>query len=111
MEVVSEMAPQAPALSPHQDYLILAGALQDLFRKCPPIAAERQFTAAWSAHRALRVQLRQKVPLRLPAQVLNDLSHEVAPHVGAYVRQAALRRLRHECAARSSMAGGERTRF
>lgn len=62
----------------------------------------RRVSAAWSAHRALRVQLRGKGPLRLPAQVLNDLTHEVAAHVAANVRHAALRRLRQECASRLS---------
>jgi hypothetical protein len=81
-----------------QDLALLATALDGLLRRCPPRGVQRQFPSALKAHRALKVQFRLVARPWLPAQVLNDLSHEIAGHVDASVRAAALRCLRRRAA-------------
>lgn len=94
-------APQAPC--PEQaDLLLLARGLQRLMGRCRGSVAEREFPAALQAHRALRVQQGLGMPLRLPAELLSDLCHEIAEHVEAPVRQAAVRRLRSHAMRRNA---------
>lgn len=76
------------------DYLQLAHGLAALLAGCSPRGAEREFAASLKAYRALRIQIRRGGEIRLPAQVLNDLSHEIACHADQETREAALRCLR-----------------
>ena len=80
------------------DYAVVADALQRLLARWPPDVTKRHFPAATKAHQALRVQLRHAAPVRLPAHLLSDVSHEIAEHVDAAVRQATVRCMRR-CAA------------
>ncbi|NML45046.1 hypothetical protein HHL11_14910 [Ramlibacter sp. G-1-2-2] len=74
-----------------EDYATLAAGLARLMRRCSLRHARREFRAALHAHRVLQVRLRLRVPVRLSAALLSDLSHEVAPYVEPAVRAAALR--------------------
>lgn len=76
------------------DYLLLARALAQLLARCTPRGAERHFAASLKAWRALKVQLRRPGDPSLPADVINELCHEIAVHVDRSVREAALRCLR-----------------
>ena len=77
-----------------RDYLLLARGLAMLLAHCSPRAAERELPCALNAYRALRLQVRRRAELRLSAQLLNDLSHEIALCADAGTRAAALRCLR-----------------
>lgn len=76
------------------DFVLVADALQGLLSKWPSHVTKRHFPAASKAHQALRVQLRLAGPVRLPAWLLSDLSHEIAEHVDFPARQAAVRCIR-----------------
>lgn len=76
------------------DFALVADALQRLLTKWPSHVSKRHFPAASKAHQALRIQLRRAGPVRLPASLLSDLSHEIAEHVDFSVRQAAVRCMR-----------------
>lgn len=80
------------------DLTLLAAGLQRLLAKWPPDVTARHFPAARRACKALRIQARAQMDLGLPAQLLSDLCHEIAVHVEAPVRQAAVRCLRHQAA-------------
>jgi hypothetical protein len=77
------------------DFQLVASALQRLLTQWPADVTARHFPLATSACKALRRQARVGVELALPAELLSDLCHEIAVHVEAPVRQAALRCLRH----------------
>lgn len=76
------------------DLALLAAALQRLLAKWPPEVTARHFPLARRACKHLRRQARVGGELALPAELLSDLCHEIAVHVEAPVRQAALRCLR-----------------
>lgn len=84
-----------PARDPAEaDLVLLARALEQLLAKWPPQVTRRHFPAATKAHHALRIQARLPGPVRLPPYLLSDLCHEIAEHVDAPVRQAAVRCMR-----------------
>ena len=96
-----------PACSPEQaDLLLLARGLQRLMAQCRGATADRHFPAALKAHRALRVQQGLGLALRLPAELLSDLCHEIAEYVDAPVREAAVRCLRTHALRRAAVARG-----
>ena len=80
--------PHLPIAEPHDpaqaDLALLARALQQLLSKWPP-----QVTPG---------------AMRLPPHLLSDLCHEIAEHVDASVRQAAVRCLRRTAAARAPVS-------
>jgi hypothetical protein len=84
------------------DLLLLARGLQRLMAQCRGAVADRHFPAALKAHRALRVQQGLGVALRLPAELLSDLCHEIAEYVEAPVREAAVRCLRSHASRRAA---------
>ena len=84
----------------HLDYRLLAGGLALLLSRCSERSAERDFGASLQAYASLRSQLKSRTPVGLSAQVLMDLSHEIAQLADAATRQAARR-----CLARSRQAG------
>lgn len=90
-----------PPTFPHEsrdpgqaDLALLARALQQLLAKWPPQVTRRHFPAATKAHQALRIQACLPGAVRLPPYLLSDLCHEIAEHVDAPVRQAAVRCMR-----------------
>lgn len=98
---------QAPHPDPAQaDLALLARALQQLLAKWPPQVTRRHFPAATKAHQVLRIQFCLPGTVRLPPYLLSDLCHEIAEHVDAPVRQAAVRSLRRTAAARSPDVDG-----
>lgn len=98
-EAITARAAADPAQA---DLAVLARALQQLLAKWPPQVTRRHFPAATKAHQALRIQFCLPGAVRLPPHLLSDLCHEIAEHVDASVRQAAVRCLRRTAAARSS---------
>ena len=76
------------------DLALLARALQQLLAKWPPQVTRRHFPAVTKAHQAIRIQSCLPGAVRLPAYLLSDLCHEIAEHVDAPVRQAAVRCMR-----------------
>lgn len=85
----------------HRDYLLLASGLTRLLARCTPAGAERQFDASLRAYRALRVQVHHGVA-RLPAEILNDLSHEIAMYTDRAMLRAALRCLQRQAFQRAA---------
>jgi len=82
------------------DLALLARALHQLLAKWPPRVAQRHFPNATKAYQALRIQFCLAGPARLPPHLLSDLCHEIAEHVDASVRQAAVRCMRRHASAR-----------
>jgi len=78
----------APAL---RDYRLLLGGLALLLSRCSEPVAQRHFCATLQAYRALKRQMKAGSMIRLPSQLLSDLSHEIAQFADAATRQAALR--------------------
>lgn len=92
-----DRAPVPPAsgdTGDREDFALLYAAIDAVMRRCPPRIASRQFPAAAKAHAALRVQFARPGMPKLPAQVICDLSHEIAQYVEFPVRQAVLRCMR-----------------
>jgi hypothetical protein len=83
----------------HLDYRLLAGGLALLLSRCSERSVERDFAASLQAYVSLRSQLKSRAPVCLSAQVLMDLSHEIAQLADGATRQAARR-----CLARSTQA-------
>ena len=82
-----------------RDYLLLAHSLAELLARCTPRGARRDFAAALRAYRGLRAQLKRGRTPQLPAQLLSDLSHEIALYADRPARDAALRCLRRAASA------------
>lgn len=80
------------------DYVLLARALAQVLERCTPRGAERHFAASLKAWRALKVQLCRPGDPSLPAEVINELCHEIAEYVDRSVREAALRCLHRRAA-------------
>lgn len=80
----------------HLDYRLLAGGLALLLSRCSENRVERDFAASLEAYRSLKSQLKSSAPVTLSAQLLMDLSHEIAQCADNTTRMAARR-----CLARS----------
>jgi hypothetical protein len=76
------------------DYLLLARTLAQVLVLCTPRGAQRDFPAALQAYRAIKPRLRPGRAPCLPAQLLSDMSHEIALYADRTARDAALRCLR-----------------
>jgi len=74
-----------------RDYYLLAGGLALVLSRCSTRMAQRDFANAARAYRYLRYRLKRGEEIVLPAQVLNDLSHEIAPFADFATREAARR--------------------
>lgn len=85
----------------HRDYLLLALGLARLLARCTPTDAERHFKTSLRAYRALRIQVHQGVA-RLPAEILSDLSHEIATYTDRATLGAALRCLQRRAFKRAA---------
>ncbi len=83
----------------HLDYQLLAGGLALLLSRCSERSVNRDFAASLQAYGSLRRQLKSRAPVCLSAQLLMDLSHEIAQLADSATRQAARR-----CMARSMQA-------
>jgi uncharacterized protein YjiS (DUF1127 family) len=79
-----------------RDYLLVAHGLALLLAQCTPRGARRQFPAALQAYRDLRMQIRRRRPLHLPAHLLSDLGHEIASYADRATLVAALNCLRRQ---------------
>ena len=77
-----------------RDHGLLAGGLALLLSRCSRKVAERDYPAALAAYRLLKRQLQRGDATRVPAQLLSELSHEIAQVADQATRQAALRCLR-----------------
>lgn len=84
----------------HLDYRLLAGGLALLLSRCSERSVERDFAASLQAYVSLRSQLKSRAPVCLSAQLLMELSHEIAQLADGATRRAARR-----CLARSMQAG------
>jgi hypothetical protein len=82
-----------------RDYALVAGGLALLLSRCSPRAARREFKATSDAYRSLKRQARRRQPVALPAQLLSDVSHEVAPYVDVATRDALRRCLQRTAVA------------
>jgi hypothetical protein len=82
-----------------RDYRLLAGGLALLLSRCSEHRVERDFEASLQAYRSLKSQLKSSAPVTLSAQLLMDLSHEIAQCADNTTRMAARR-----CLARSMPA-------
>lgn len=87
-----------PDSAPLEDYDQLARGLVALLAGCTPAGIRREFPVTQLAARALQVQLRKGLDTRLPAGILNDLSHEIAIYADAATRAAAQRCFRRAVA-------------
>lgn len=92
-------APDAGDDEVHADYRLLAGGLALLLSRCSERNARRDFGASFEAYTSLKSQLKSGAPVFLSAQVLMDLSHEIAQCTDSATRQAA-----HRCLTRSTQA-------
>lgn len=81
-----------------RDYALVAGGLALLLSRCSPRAARQHFKAASDAYRSLSRQARCAKPVALPAQLLSDVSHEVAQYADAATRDALRRCLQRTTA-------------
>lgn len=81
----------------HLDYRLLAGGLALLLSRCSERLVDRDFEASLQAYRSLKRQLKSGAPVTLSAQLLMDVSHEIALCADNATRQAARR-----CLARST---------
>lgn len=81
------------------DYRLLAGGLALLLSRCSERSVERDFAASLQAYVSLRGQLKSSAAVWLSAQLLMDLSHEIAQLADGATRWAARR-----CLARSMQA-------
>ena len=84
----------------HLDYQLLAGGLALLLSRCGERSVGRDFDASLQAYDSLKSQLKSRAPVFLSAQLLMDLSDEIAQCADSATRQAARR-----CLARSMQAG------
>lgn len=96
---------QPPESDARRDYNLLASGLAQVLARHPQRLIQREFRASAHALRLLRRQLRASFgePV-LPADLLNDLGHEIALHADADTRAAAARCLRRAVAARRQAA-------
>jgi hypothetical protein len=83
----------------HLDYRLLAGGLALLLSRCSERGVRRDFAASLQAYRSLKRQLKSRAPVTLSAQLLMDLSHEIAQLADGTTRRAASR-----CLARNVQA-------
>lgn len=81
------------------DYRLLAGGLALMLSRCSENSIARDFEASVQAHASLKSHLKSNAPVRLSAQLLMDLSHEIAQCADNATRMAARR-----CLARSMAA-------
>lgn len=81
-----------------RDQLLLLGGLALLLSRCPPALARSRFPHALAVHGQLAA-VRGARAAALDARQLSELAHEIAEHVDAHTRAAALRCL--HAAARS----------
>lgn len=86
------------------DFALLTSALKRLLAQWPPRVTRRHFPVATRVYQALRIQACLLAPVRLPPHLLSDLCHEIAEHVDASVRGAAVRCMRR-CAVMSQPLG------
>lgn len=81
------------------DYRLLAGGLALLLSRCSENRIERDFEASLQAYNSLKGQLKSRASVTLSAQLLMDMSHEIAQCGDNATRMAARR-----CLARSMAA-------
>ena len=81
----------------HLDYRLLAGGLALLLSRCNERNVERDFAASLEAYGSLKNQLKSGGKVTLSAQLLMDVSHEIAQCADNATRMAARR-----CLARSA---------
>lgn len=73
----------------HLDYRLLAGGLALLLSRCSERLFEREFAASLQAYRSLKSQLKSSAPVTLSAQLLLDVSQEIARCADNTTRQAS----------------------